>query len=69
MDEDALSRTLARFFTGEDRLFSAICYERRWSAFRWWFLHRLVNRHFWRLRRERHHCRRAWERERGSPGA
>lgn len=63
-DEDELSRCLARFVTGEDRLFSAICYERRWSSLNWAALHWVVNCHFYRLRDERNHCRSAWRRER-----
>jgi len=62
-DEDELSRCLARFVTGEDRLFSAICYERRWRALQWLALWLVVDQHFRRLRGERGHCRAAWRRE------
>lgn len=67
-DEDELSMCLARFVTGENRLFSAICYERRWTSLSWFALHWVVNRHFYRLRGERGHCRAAWRRERVEAG-
>ena len=48
-DEDELSMCLARFVTGENRLFSAVCWERRWTSLSWFALHWVVNRHFYRL--------------------
>lgn len=67
-DEDALSRCLCRFVTGEDRLFSAACWERRWTSIRWFSLRLIVDAHFRQLRGERGHCRRAWDRERLAAG-
>lgn len=66
--EDELSRQLCRFVTGEDRMFSSVCYERRWSALQWFALWLVVDQHFRRLRGERHHCREAWRRERVEAG-
>lgn len=63
-DEDDLSRCLARFVAGENRLFSALCWERRWTGPRWFALRIIVDLHFWESRGERGHCRAAWARER-----
>lgn len=64
LDEDALSRVLARFYCREDRLFSALCHERRWTSPKWFFLCAIVDQHFRRVRGERGHCRAAYLRER-----
>jgi len=61
--EDELSRSLCRFVTGESRMFSAVCYERRWASLKWCALHLIVNHHFYRLRGERRHCESAYRRE------
>jgi len=63
-DHDELSRVLCRFYLGEDRLFSAVCHERRLTSLRWAALRWLVDDHFRRTRGERHHCRAAFHRER-----
>ncbi|PJN94728.1 hypothetical protein CNY89_12750 [Amaricoccus sp. HAR-UPW-R2A-40] len=67
-DEDELSRCLCRFVTGQDRMFSAVCWERRWTSPRWFALRIIVDGHFYRLRGERGHCRAAWRREMGEAG-
>jgi hypothetical protein len=64
--EDEMSRQLARFFVGEDRLFSAVCHERRWTSVKWFALAWIVDSHFLRKRGERQHCRNAYLRERAS---
>ena len=66
--EDELSRQLARFVTGENRMFSAVCWERRWTSLRWFALRLIVDGHFRRLRGERGHCRAAWRREMAEAG-
>lgn len=59
---------LCRFVTGENRMFSAVCWERRWTSLRWFALRLIVDGHFRRLRGERGHCRAAWRREMAEAG-
>lgn len=63
-DEDELSMCLCRFVTGENRMFSAVCWERRWTSLQWFALRLIVDAHFRSIRGEVGHCRSAWRRER-----
>jgi len=63
-DLDELSHCLARFYPGEDRLFSAICWERRWRSPVWFALRLVVDHVFHQRTGELGHCREAWRRER-----
>ena len=66
--EDELSVQLCRFVAGENRMFSSVCWERRWASPRWFVLRLLVDHHFYRLRGEVGHCRSAWRREMAEAG-
>lgn len=66
---DDLSRQLCRFVAGEDRLLSAVCWERRWRGLFWFALRLIVDAHFYQRRGERHHCRSAARREGGNRAA
>lgn len=65
MDEDTLSRILNAHYGGDpDELFSSRCHRLRWTSPKWFLLRLIVDRHFYRLRGERNHCRNAHLRER-----
>lgn len=62
---DALSRLINAHCGGDPgQMFSSRAYVERWSDWRCFLRWVAIDAHFWAERRERHHCRSAWLRER-----
>lgn len=61
--EDKMSMQLSRFVCGENRLLSAVCWERRWTSPFWFTLRLVVDSFFYKRRKEVGHCKAAYRRE------